>query len=104
MDAHEPEYLAAAAAMQEQYCVVPTPPVMVTNGAKRVPVWNQGATVTWTDEQGRHRYGHVTNIRFPDDSLGDVDADRRVYVIQTRDPVSLQRQVVELTHTALCDW
>lgn len=104
MDSHEREYLAAAAAMQEQYCVVPTPPVCVTCGFKRIPTWNVGATVTWTDDQGRHRYGHVVEIRLPEDNLGDIDAERRVYVIQTRDPVSLQRRHVELTHSALCEW
>jgi hypothetical protein len=32
------------------------------------------------------------------------DADDRVYAIQTRDPVTLRREYVDLDHTALCEW
>ena len=102
MDAHEPEYLAAVAGMTATYgTFVPTPPVIATTGSRRIPVWNVGANVEWTDDQGRHRTGNVIDIVFAGDSR---EPDDRIYRIQTRDPVSLQRRHVELTHTQFCKW
>lgn len=100
MDPHASEALAAIEGMQDTYGVVPTVPVMHVVGTKPVPVWNVGAVVTWTDH-GRHRHGNVVDIRYDGEDQGP---DRRIYVIQTRDPVSLRRQHVELTHSQLCEW
>ena len=78
--------------------------MIVTDGARRIPVWNVGAVVGWRDDRGRDRRGNVIEIRLPEDNLGDIDADRRVYVVQTRDPETLRREYVELTHSALCEF
>jgi hypothetical protein len=102
MDAHENEYGGAVAGMSEVYGVVPTPPICVSVGSRRIPVWNVGAVVTWTDPKGRHRHGNVVGVTYlPGDSR---DADDRVYAIQTRDPVTLRREYIDLDHTALCEW
>jgi len=102
MDAHEPEYLAAVAGMTDTYgTIVPTPPVIATTGSRRIPVWNVGATVCWTDSSRRHRTGTVIDVVFAGESR---NAEDRIYRIQTRDPVSLQRRHVELTHHALCEF
>lgn len=101
MDAHEREFFGAIEGMQDTYGVVPTPPVTVVLGTRCIPTWNVNATVTWTDAQGHHRHGHVMAIRY---AGADESADQRIYVVKTRDPVSLQPRHVELTHDALCEW
>lgn len=101
MDSHEREYAAAVEGMDELYGVTPTPPICVTVGSRRVPCWNVDATVTWTDANGHHRHGHVVAIRY---AGADESADCRIYVVKTRDPVSLQMRHVELTHESLCEW
>lgn len=100
MDAHENEYLAAIEGMDDLYGAAPTPPMCVTVGSRRVPMWNTGARVCWT-ERGQHRHGIVLDIRYPGD---DREPDQRIYVVRTRDPISLQRRVVELTHDVLIEW
>ena len=95
-DPHAAEYLAAVAGMAETYGVVPTVPVIVTTGSKRVPMWNEGATVTWRDRIGRRRVGVVMKLVYPDAYAGPIDADRILYRIKTRDPVTLERRNVEM--------
>lgn len=105
MDSHEREYAAAVEGMDELYGVTPTPPICVTVGTRRIPTWNSGARVTWHDNGitggSGHRTGIVVDIRYAGE---DTSADRRIYIVKTRDPVSLQMRHVELTHESLCEW
>lgn len=102
-DSHEREYLGAVAGMTETYGVVPTPPICVTVGSRRIPTWNVGAVVEWIDAEGRRRRGNVVGVSFITGE-GSGDADERVYAIQSRDPVSLRREYLDLTPSALCGW
>jgi hypothetical protein len=96
-DPHAAEYLAAVAGMAETYGIVPTAPVIITTGSKRTPMWNEGATVVWADRIGRRRHGTVIGLIYPDAYAGPIDADRILYRIKTRDPVTLELRNVEMS-------
>lgn len=101
MDAHAAEYAAAIDGMNDTYGPTITPPMLVSIGSRRIPVWNHNATVAWTDANRRHCVGIVVDIRYPGD---DREADQRIYVIRYRDPVSRQVRHIELTHDSLIEW
>lgn len=100
MDAHENEFSAAVAGMQDVYGIVPTPPVMHVVGTTPVPVWNVGATVTWVDARGHHHHGTVFSVAYAGE---DRTPDQRVYTVKERHPGAAP-EWHELTPSQLCEW